>query len=600
MSETPPHSDLRAIFQNEASPSLESVVNETRTRMAKDQPAGKAPPKAPTNELARERAELADRLRTGKAGTGDNKPLFDLAGTVGFGCLLLGFASMAFTTGVHPASLVLLGLGVILCAVWVFSDLERVQRIVSSRGAIYSTNLGFTIVMLAAILVVTNMLANRYFTTFDLTTNKINSLSPQSIELLGKLKESGREITITAFYPKDAVHRDAIHALETVFGRYTHLNDKVKFNIVDPDINAKLAADKGITVPGTILFEGGANTARINSMTEPAITGALLKVTNPESKIVYFVAGHNELGLTNDSDDGLTKLAEQLEHENLVVKELSIPKENGIPADAAAVIVARPTDVPLQTREIDALTDYVDRGGNVMVTLDPHQAPEVTGWLKGYGVTAREDRVIDPEDNEFDEPTIPILLPVEGNHPLLPDRVMSSSGVEGLDPGVVAPSARSLDLAANSRLDWTPLYATGSLLSFGETDPNAATPAFTEGTDPQGPLTIIAAGQPKATESDDPAAADTAPTGGRLLVAGDAHWMSNGQISKAHNRDLAVNAVDWLVGSEGQIAIRPKMPNMERASIKGNSINLVLGTIFGIPILVAGAGVAVWWKRRSW
>lgn len=572
-----PNNELRAIFQDGNAPSLESVVKETRQRM--DQEAGR--------DLARERAELSQRLRTGRIDP-EHKPLLDLAAVVGFGCLLLGAASMAFTTGVHPASLGLMGLGALLLGGYAAMDWARVRRLVTSRSALYSANLAITLSMLLAILVVTNLLANRYFHVFDFTAQQLNSLSPQSAQLMKTLKESGREITVTAFYPKDAEHRQAVRILEEIFSRYTVRNPHIKFSIVDPDINKKLAEEKGVTKAFTILFEAGNNETRINSFDEPSITSAFLKVTSPESKVVYFITGHNEYRITNDEQDGLDKLNEYLGRENLVVKELSIPKENGIPADAAAVALIRPAITPLQNQEFAALKDYLDRGGNLMVLVEPFQAPEVVAWLEPYGIKVRQDMVIDLESNYFNEATTPILMPAEGDHPLLPVTVMTSAGEAGLPDALVTPSARSLELGSG-KATWTPLYGTGSIVSFGETRQNSDTPSFTEGEDIPGPLVVVAAGQMQGTE-----------TGGRLLIAGDAQWLTNDNISREFNRDFAVNSLAWLVGSEQQIAIRPKEFNTQKANLKGSALQLVSATIFGIPVLVACLGVAVWWRRRTW
>lgn len=580
MSDTP-NSELRALFSDGAAPPLESVVNETRSRMEAEGGRERL-------DLSKERADLARRLRTGRP-TPENRPLLDLAGITGGGCLLLGLASLAFTTGVHPASLGLIGIGAVLLAVFAIMDRARVAALLSARSTVYGANLSITLSVLLGILVVTNLLATRYYTVIDLTGNQLNSLSPQSIELLNRLKDSGREITITAFYPKDADHRAANRILEDTFARYTIRNPHLKFAIVDPDVNRKLAEEKGITKAFTILFEAGNNETRIQTFDEPSITGALLKVTNPESKVVYFVVGHNELRITSDDNEGLSRLTEYLGRENLVVKELSLPKENGVPADAAAVVLARPSVTPLQNQELKALKDYVGRGGNLLVLVEPFQAPEVAAWLAEYGITPRQDMVLDLDSNYFNEPTTPILSAnEEADHPLLPELVMTRSGEVGLTAGIVAPSARSLELSNGGGFTWTPLFGTASVASYGKTDPNASDPSFADGDIP-GPLTVIAAAERSADAG-----------GGRIVVAGEAQWLTNANIAKEFNRDFAVNALTWLVGSEHQIAIRPKEFNLERANLQGGALRLVSATIFGIPVLVAAMGIAVWWRRRTW
>ncbi len=65
------------------------------------------------------------------------------------------------------------------------------------------------------------------------------------------------------------------------------------------------------------------------------------------------------------------------------------------------------------------------------------------------------------------------------------------------------------------------------------------------------------------------------------------------------NRDLFMNAVNWLAQQENLIAIRPKDPDDRRVTMtESQQLRVVLLALFIIPVVVFGTGVYAWWRRR--
>ena len=100
------------------------------------------------------------------------------------------------------------------------------------------------------------------------------------------------------------------------------------------------------------------------------------------------------------------------------------------------------------------------------------------------------------------------------------------------------------------------------------------------------------------------AAAGTYNTGkqnseGRFVVLGSSSWASNSFITFNGNRDLALNAMNWLSSDEDMISIRPKEQEDRRITMTLGQLNLVRVTSqFLLPLVVVVAGLFVWWKRR--
>ena len=66
------------------------------------------------------------------------------------------------------------------------------------------------------------------------------------------------------------------------------------------------------------------------------------------------------------------------------------------------------------------------------------------------------------------------------------------------------------------------------------------------------------------------------------------------------NRDLFLNAVNWLAQQENLISIRPRDPEDRRVTLTARSGSSCIFwlSILIIPGLILAAGVQTWWRRR--
>jgi ABC-type uncharacterized transport system involved in gliding motility auxiliary subunit len=88
---------------------------------------------------------------------------------------------------------------------------------------------------------------------------------------------------------------------------------------------------------------------------------------------------------------------------------------------------------------------------------------------------------------------------------------------------------------------------------------------------------------------------------GRFVVVGSSRWLANQYIgiSQIGNRDLFLNAINWLSADEDLISIRPKDPEDRRITMTTNQIRILFfSTVVFLPLLAIISGVAVWAKRR--
>jgi len=96
------------------------------------------------------------------------------------------------------------------------------------------------------------------------------------------------------------------------------------------------------------------------------------------------------------------------------------------------------------------------------------------------------------------------------------------------------------------------------------------------------------------TETDELAA-----TPGRLVVFGDADFVTNGQITQAGNATLVANTLNWLVERESHLGIPPKEPEQVRLTLTPQQQRLFFWlVIVGLPGGSLIAGVMVYVRRR--
>jgi ABC-type uncharacterized transport system involved in gliding motility auxiliary subunit len=125
------------------------------------------------------------------------------------------------------------------------------------------------IVVIVAILVTGNALADRYNKQYDSTSNKRYSLSDQTAKIVRGLKQPA---TIT-YFDQSTHFAQAKDQLD----QYANLSPKVHVEYVDPDKKPQLAREAGIKNYGTTIVQVGMKKEEAKSLTEEGITGAFIR-----------------------------------------------------------------------------------------------------------------------------------------------------------------------------------------------------------------------------------------------------------------------------------------------------------------------------------
>ncbi|MGB8458675.1 MAG: GldG family protein [Candidatus Acidiferrum sp.] len=455
-------------------------------------------------------------------------------------------------------------------------------ELLKARQTKYAAYATLYIVVTLAVVTVANVLADRYDKSYDATSNKRYSLSDQTVKIVKDLKQ---DATIT-YYDQATRFQPAKDKLDL----YADLSPKVHVEYVDPDKKPELAREAGIKNYGTTIVQIGARKNEAKSTSEEDITGAFIRDLKQTTRTVCFVTGSGEHQIDDTTRDGFSRFKDVLGKDDYQTKSISLLQQAEVPGDCTVVVVGGPSR-DYQQPEVDALKKYVEDGGRAMFLLDPPlkmghediaENDALTGLLSSWGVTPNKDLILDM--NPIGQlaglgPQVALVTRYD-SQPIVNDMKGSATGF---------PLSRSLETKNGDKTTVDKLFDS-SESSLATTKLNSATINPNDPTNKKGPLTIAAAGTYKTGKAN---------SQGRFVVVGSSDWAANSFINFNGNRDLALNAVNWLSSDEDMISIRPKEPEDRRITMTKAQMNWVRVTSqFLLPLAVVFVGITVWWRRR--
>jgi ABC-type uncharacterized transport system involved in gliding motility auxiliary subunit len=169
-----------------------------------------------------------------------------------------------------------------------------------------------------------------------------------------------------------------------------------------------------------VVVESGSQEARIRTVSEQELTNALIRVGKDRKKRVAVLDGHGEPGLSDMEASGFSQAREALEHQGFEVSPLVLAQTGAVAPDTAAVIVADPQK-PLLPGEIDALSRYLAGGGRLLLLAGPDRQGGLEALASSWGVSFRNDTVIDPVSRLFGGDYTTPVIRTYGQHEIVKD-----------------------------------------------------------------------------------------------------------------------------------------------------------------------------------
>ncbi|MTJ07778.1 MULTISPECIES: Gldg family protein [unclassified Anabaena] len=524
--------------------------------------------------------------------------------------------------------LLLLITGLVICCLWVLGKSQK-SKWWQKRSTQSGTNAVIATLSVLVILGFINFLGSRYHLRLDLTDTQLFTLSPQSKELVSNLPQPMKVWLFS---------REQNSGDRELLDNYQRQSKQFKFEYIDPQLRPGLAEKFGVKDYGEVYLEFQEKRQLVQvisenqRLSEIQLTTRLQQITSSKTAKVYFLQGHGEHPLTAIKG-AISQAIQGLTDKNFTTSPLNLAEQPQVPDDAAVIVIAGPQK-ELLTGEVTALQAYLNRGGNLLLMINPNTDPKIDPILKDWGVRLDNRLVIDTSGESMQLGPAAILVTEYGQHPITKDFGNNIS---------VYPLTRPLQIDPVPDIESMVLLKTKPYpSSWAESDQKSEKLEFNEGQDLKGPLTLGVALTRKLSTSPTPipttsptpipttspipvptTSPNPVPTNSptpipttspiptpttspnltkesRLVVFGNSNFAVDGLFEQQLNGDVFLNSVSWLSQQDDQLlSIRPKEPKNRRIVISTLQANLLtISAVFLLPLIGLLMGFIVWWKRR--
>jgi len=443
----------------------------------------------------------------------------------------------------------------------------------------------FTIVLVIAILIIINLLADQFYFRLDFTEDKQYTLSKATKDILKNLQEP---ITVKAYFsdkvtPQYMKNRRDFQEMLVEYGKLSGNNLVYEFinpnedEQIEQEIRQKGIYPKTINVRekdeiklinaymGAILNLG--NASEVIPLVEPgtameyALSTSIKKLSVVDKPSVGLLQGHGEPGIDEMIQVNM-ELSILYNFEPLTLTDSTL-----IPARIRTIAIIRPQD-SIPSNELTQLNDFLAHGGRIFVALNrvngnlqnAYGMGHTTGlesWLLEKGIMVNENFIVDAScasvqmqqqvgNATFITPLAMPFIPIVKN---FSDHLVT----KGLE-AVIMQFASNIDFVGDSSIFFTPL-----VFSSERSSALTAPQYFNyqkRWTEPDFPMQNLVIG----------AAFEGTLSGNmpsKMVVIADGDFPINGPRGQQQqlpddNVSLMVNSIDWLSDDTGLISLRTK------------------------------------------
>lgn len=329
---------------------------------------------------------------------------------------------------------------------------------------------------------------------------------------------------------------------------------------------------------------------------ESEISAAIKRLVMDELPVVGFVSGHGERNSNSTQDRGYKTITQEkafrysMINQGFDFKELDLSKP--VPENINILIIAEPRQA-YNDQELSNLHSYIASGRNMMLAGEPGQEAIFNRIAAPLGVSLEPGVLV--KKQEALQPDLLTLKPTKAgedfSYYLKPmarrEEVVTLLGTAGIVISPQSPFQSKVLFASDTTGTWNELEN----LNFIDSRPvlNIAA-GEREGSRP----TVVALSRKVGKKEQ------------KILVTGDADWISNSELFikrnqvNASNFSLVSAAFSWL--SDGEVPVDMRLPDSIDKSLRiGESswtyFELLIKYI--IPLSMLSVGLIIWIRRRG-
>ena len=458
-----------------------------------------------------------------------------------------------------------------------------------------SVSTGLVIAAAAIATILANVALFRHDTHLDLTREKSFTPSAEAGEVVRGLAEP---VDVAYFYQKQ---NGAAVALGAMLRQLQRENVNFRVRLIDADQNPALASSLGVRTYNSAVLRTGNRRIEVVTTDDREIALGVLRLLRRREVVICFAAGNGEYDIDNfefhthfegahsHSHDasglavvqmeqhGIGRLRRAIEKLGLAARKISFAAGQPIPDDCGTVVDANPR-TRYSPGETELMRRYLGRGGSAMFLIEPdYELDEsLAALLASAGVKVGAGVIVDPREHYFTDEQM-IAVSHYGVHPITRGLALS-----------FYPGARPLEIVQKAGIRAVPLVASSSeaYVIADRLGSNS-----TQSTDSRGSRVLAVAAEGTWNNA--------ASSPFRLVVAGDADFVSNSFFPYLGNSDVALASIAWLTHEEGVPTMKPPVEVLPTVSLTGQQMRgIFIVTVLLMPGLIAFAGVAIWWLRQ--
>jgi hypothetical protein len=397
-----------------------------------------------------------------------------------------------------------------------------------------------------------------------------------------------KPVEIAAFFPSG---NDVLAEVDDYLKDLARESGQLKITHYDYDINPVKAKEYGVSANGILVFVRGGRHEQLGLQTNIEQARTALRTLDKEvqqrfmmivkpTRTVLITQGHGERNWeapANDTDkrSGIKTLRDMLIDQSYDVRYVSATDGLGqdVPKDATVVMVLGPQK-PFLPEEMAALNRYIDRGGRVLMALDPENKVDMHEVLEPLmleykPVTLASDLAFVPHTHQ-DSDHGNLVTATYTSHP----SVTTLQRLGGRAP-IVLPGAGWI----NTRRDRPKDVVVDSPIKAHFSTYEDKNGNFHQDPDENKRAWEIGA---TAVKKD-----------GRVFVLADSDSLSDEVIRVAANQLMALDITHWLMGDEAYQGVTSSEADVPISHTRKQDVIWFYSTIFLAPALLVGLGFGV-------
>lgn len=436
---------------------------------------------------------------------------------------------------------------------------------------------GLFVALLAALVTFLAYLAHEHRVERDLTQTSRNTLSAATLDVLRQLDAPVR---ITAYaMARDSRGDNVHHRIENFLRPYRRVLPDLSLTLVDPREHPKAAAAAGVRAEVELVVEYRKRTEHLTDFTEQAFANLLMRLARGAERLVLWLDGHGERKLRGGANHDLGDFGRQLLQKGFRVNSVNLAVAQEMPANAALLLIASP-QVEVMASEAQKIRKHIAEGGNLLWLIDPEPLRGLQQVAEQLGLVLMPGVVVDPRASDYRASPAFAVGTAAGYSP--------HAATANLTLNTFFPYARQIGTIEGDEWRVTPLIEVAPR-GWVETGRSDGAPTFDKTRDIPGPVTIAIALERMVNDRAQ-----------RIVVFGNASFLSNTYLGIGGNLDLGVNLVNWLVGDDDLITIQPRPSADSRLEIGQLALYLIaFSFLILLPFAFVITGAVIWWRRRK-